>query len=90
LVEIASFETPKGRWGVSSSEAGITVIGVQRKGTITLLDIGWPSGSVSAPIILQERKKEGSTMVTTLLFVSMVAVSLFLILRIRATGQKPA
>ncbi|MBC8201295.1 MAG: hypothetical protein H8E86_04545 [Planctomycetes bacterium] len=90
LVEIASFATPKGRWGVSSSTGGITVIGVQRKGIITLIDIGWPSGSVSAPIILNERKKAGSSVVTTLLFVSMVAVSLFLILRIRATVQKPA
>jgi hypothetical protein len=89
LVEITSFATPKGRWGVSSSETGITVFGVQRKGTITLLDIGWPSGSVSEPIILQERKKAGGSMVTTLLFVSMLAVSLILILRMRSSVQKP-
>ena len=83
LVEIASFKIPKGRWGVSSSPEGITVVGVERKGTTTVLDIGWPSGSLSESIVLEERFQEDDTLLTTFLFVSMLVVSMILIIKIR-------
>ncbi len=83
LIEIASFPMPKGRWGVSSSPMGLSVVGVERKGTTTVLDIGWPSGSISEPVVLEERFRESDTLLTTVLFVSMLAVSVILILKIR-------
>jgi hypothetical protein len=90
LVTLASFEIPKGRWGVSTSPDGISVVGVQRKGETTILDIGWPSGSTSKPIILEERFPEDDTLVSTVLFVSMVIVSLILLTKIGRSSQKPA
>ena len=43
-VVIATFEIPKGRWSVVPSPEGVSVIGVERNGRSTVLDIGWPSG----------------------------------------------
>ena len=83
LVEIASFPIPKGRWAVSPSPMGLSVVGVERKGTTTVLDIGWPSGSISEPIVLEERFRENDTLFMTMLFVSMLVVSMILILKIR-------
>jgi hypothetical protein len=83
LLEIASFNIPKGRWGVSPSPEGITVVGVERKGTTTVLDIGWPSGSLSGPIVLEERFREDDTLLTSILFASMLVVSTILFFKIR-------
>jgi hypothetical protein len=88
LVEIASFRIPKGRWGVASSSTGISVVGVERNGTTTVLDIGWPSGSISSPIIFEEYLRKDGSMMMTVLFISMLAVSLILVLKIRKPVQK--
>lgn len=83
LVELASFAIPKGRWGVTSSPSGLTVAGVERNGTTTFLDIGWPSGSMSDPVVLAERFREDDTLLMTVLFISMVCVSIILLSKIR-------
>jgi hypothetical protein len=88
LVEIASFDIPKGRWGVSSSSFGLSVVGVERKGITTVIDIGWPSGAISEPIILEERVMQDDSLLVTVLFVSMLVVSIILISKIRRPVQK--
>ena len=90
LVTLASFEIPKGRWGVTTSPEGISVVGVQRKGISTVIDIGWPSGSISKPTILEERFPDDDKLLSTVLFVSMVIVSLILLTKIGRSKQKPA
>jgi hypothetical protein len=85
VVELASFSIPKGRWGVTSSSGGFVVIGVERNGTTTVRDISWPSGDLSEPIILAERFPDNDRTLMTVLFVSMVLVSLLLLSKIRRT-----
>jgi hypothetical protein len=87
-VHLATLPLPKGRWGVAPTPEGLTVIGVQRKGIITSIDIGWPSGSVAEPIVLQERFKEDDSLLVSVLFVSLVLASLLLISKIRKPLQK--
>lgn len=85
VVEVASFSIPRGRWGVAPSSNGFTVLGVERNGTTTVRDISWPSGELSDPIVLAERFLKDDTMLMTVLFVSMVLVSLILLSKIRRT-----
>ena len=51
-VEIASFAIPKGRWSTVPSPEGITVLGVERNGTLTALDLGWPSGATTGSVVM--------------------------------------
>ena len=88
FVEIASLDIPKGRWGVSSSPFGLSVVGVERKGITTVIDIGWPSGAISEPIIFEERPMQDDSLLVTVLFVSTLAVSIILISKIRRPVQK--
>ena len=87
-VHLATFPLPKGRWGAVPTSKGITVVGVQRKGIFTSFDIGWPSGTISGPIILNERIKKDDSLLFTVLFLSMVLASLLLISKIRRPVQK--
>ena len=90
-VEIASFAIPKGRWSIVPSPEGMTVLGVERNGTLTALDLGWPSGSTAGPVIMH---RSGGThpsifirypfMLPALLF------GIFLILRIRRVRSNKA
>jgi len=83
VIVLASFTVPKGRWGVTPSSNGFTVLGVERNGTTTVQDISWPSGDLSEPIVLTERFLEDDTTLMTVLFVSMVLMSFILLTKIR-------
>jgi hypothetical protein len=52
-IQISSFEIPRGRWSLLPAPTGLCVMGVERNGTVTAVDIGWPSGRLSDPIKLQ-------------------------------------
>ena len=88
LVELANFPIPKGRWGVTTSSSGFTVVGVERNGTTTVVRLGWPSGTVSDPITLTERMREDDSLLMTVLFVSMVCMSFLLLSKI-LNSRKP-
>ncbi|HIB00577.1 MAG TPA: hypothetical protein EYO31_01475 [Phycisphaerales bacterium] len=53
-IEIASFDIPKGSWSLVPSPEGITVIGVERNGTTSVLDLSWPSGITNGWVSLQQ------------------------------------
>ena len=61
-IEIATFDIPKGRWSVVPTPEGICVIGVERNGTSTVLDIGWPSGTVNDSIVFTEDTSHSTSM----------------------------
>jgi hypothetical protein len=53
-IAIASFDVPKGSWSLVPSPEGVTVVGVERNGTTSALDLGWPSGKTDAWISLHQ------------------------------------
>ena len=48
----ATFSIPKGRWSVVPSPEGLSLVSVERNGTTTVVDMGWPSGRQSPAIEL--------------------------------------
>jgi len=53
-ISIVSFDIPKGSWSLVPSPAGMTAVGVERNGTTSVLDLGWPSGKTNAWISLHQ------------------------------------
>ena len=43
---IASFQKPSGRWSIEPSPLGLTLLSVERNGTVIAKDLSWPSGMV--------------------------------------------
>lgn len=83
-VEIASCAVPKGRWTIVPSPFGLCMLGVQRNGTTTVLDIGWPSGENSdIKIMVQSEYSEISFFETYPFLLFMVACAFFLFLKFR-------
>jgi hypothetical protein len=90
-IEIATFAIPKGRWSTVPSPEGLTVIGVERNGTLTALDLGWPSGATSGSVVMHRTGDSRPSifmrypfMLPALLF------GAFLILRIRRAHSNKA
>ena len=90
-IEIAAFDIPKGRWSVVPSPQGLSVIGVERNGTTTVIDIGWPSGKTSEAIELyQDTRHLPSVFTRYPILLAALLVSVFLFLRLRRSIAKRA
>ena len=89
-VEIATFDIPKGRWSVVPTPEGICVIGVERNGTSTVLDIGWPSGTVNDSIVFTEDTSHSTSMFDRFpyLLPLLLISSLFLVIVSRRSHSK--
>lgn len=84
-VNIASFPNISGRWAVVAG-GGLHAIGVERNGTITAFDIGWPSGTTSETIVLVEQHKS----IAALEIVLLVATTcMFFIMMLSIFKAKP-
>lgn len=83
-VDIATCQVPKGRWSIVPTPVGLCMLGVQRNGTITALDIGWPSGKNSDIKILHQAEFSGPSFLETYPFLLfMVAFMIFIFLKFR-------
>jgi hypothetical protein len=87
-VDIASFEKPRGGWGVAPSTTGLSLVAVERIGTTTVIDIGWPSGDLCETIVLEEQFDSTSLIVTALTFVLPLVMMLVMLSWIRRLRQK--
>ena len=88
-VKMASFEIPAGRWSVVPSQYGCTVLGVERNGTTSALDIGWPSGDVGSSMSLDLDTSNMPSFFTKFPFlVPSMLFGIFLILRARRMRVK--
>lgn len=87
-IAITSLKKPKGRWGVARSSTGLSVVGVERIGTTTVIDIGWPSGDLSDPIVLDERKESLNPLFSILTFVAPLVMLMLMFSMIRRIRQK--
>ena len=89
-IEIASFDIPKGGWSVVSSPEGISVVGVQRNGTISVLDIGWPSGKYHEEVVLHQDMSNGLSFIDRFpfLFPALFVLFLFLLMSRRARAKR--
>jgi len=79
-IEIASFDVPKGSWSVVSSPEGLSVVGVQRNGTTTVLDIGWASGKTHAMLELRQESSSGLSFIDRFPFLVPATLVLLLFL----------
>lgn len=77
-IEIASFDIPKGSWSVVPSPEGLSVVGVQRNGTTSVLDIGWASGNTYDWIELHQDTTTGLSFIDRFPF--LIPATLVLIL----------
>lgn len=88
-IEIASFDIPKGRWSVVRSPYGCTVMGVERNGTTTVLDIGWPSGELDKTSKLRlDNSKIPSIFTRYPFLLPAMLVFFFVFLRMRRSNSK--
>ncbi len=85
LVKIASFPQPSGRWSVVEGEA-LRVIGVERNGTTTAFEIGWPSGNNTDQVELTEQFGSIEPVELTLMIVTTV---IFFVLATIILSRKP-
>ena len=84
-VHMASFQPLAGRWAIISG-GGLHAIGVERNGTTTAFDIGWPSGTTSDRIELDEQHRS----VETLEFVVMIVTTgIFIMMMFSILRRKP-
>jgi len=84
VVKIAAFQILSGRWAIISG-GGLYAIGVERNGTTTAFNIGWPSGRTSDPIELGEQ--HGSVKMVELL-VMIVTTGIFIMMMISILRRK--
>ena len=84
VVKIAAFQILSGRWAIISG-GGLHAIGVERNGTTTAFNIGWPSGRTSDPIELGEQ--HGSVKMVELL-VMIVTTGIFIMMMISILRRK--
>ncbi|MDP7009566.1 MAG: hypothetical protein QGI78_08360 [Phycisphaerales bacterium] len=87
-VTFATFPEPAGRWAVVGHDSGIQVIGVERNGTTTAMEIGWPSGQVSSPRVLTKQYGSARPLELTLMIVTSVILFIVLTLIIRGNAKK--
>jgi|ETNmetMinimDraft_26_1059896.scaffolds.fasta_scaffold69118_1 hypothetical protein len=88
-IEIGSFDVPKGRWSVVSSPQGLSVFGVERNGTTSVVDIGWPSGREGDKIELRQESIGGLSFLEKYPFlIAALLLSLFILLRSRKATLK--
>jgi hypothetical protein len=88
-IEIGSFDVPKGRWSVVASPLGISIFGVERNGTTSVVDIGWPSGREVGRIELQQEFLGGLSFLEKYPFlIAALLLSLFILLRTRTATLK--
>jgi len=88
-LEIASFDIPKGRWSVVSSPQGLSVLGVERNGRVSVVDLGWPSGSTQGSLELKQEAKETISFLEQYSFLlAAILFSLFIFLRSRRANPK--
>ncbi|MDP7006402.1 MAG: hypothetical protein QF718_09355 [Phycisphaerales bacterium] len=86
-IGIATFKVPRGRWGVVPSPDGLTVVGVERNGRTTVLDIGWPSGEVSEEIVLNEKFAGSDSVLTTVTLIIPLILFIVIVTLTRRHGQ---
>ena len=73
-VEFATFPVLAGRWAViPKHDTGLAAIWVERNGTVTTIDIGWLSRTVSKPIVLSRQHDKARGMEITLMILTTVA-----------------
>lgn len=88
-IQMASFTIPKGRWAVLPSPEGLSLMSVERNGTTTVMDINWPSGSLSPAIELTlEPLHETSFLESVALFMPMFLFAGFVYLLFRKGDAK--
>jgi len=85
LIDIASFTKPKGGWSVVESPEGLTVVGVERNGATSILDIGWPSGHMDSWIEL--KKEQQSSGLLTEQFQFLIPALLVLLIYVLMTRR---
>jgi hypothetical protein len=83
-IEIATCEVPKGRWSLVPSPLGLSMLGVERNGTTTVLDISWPSGNnIDLTVMHQAEIERASFFESYSFLLLMVVFSIFILLKIR-------
>ncbi|MBC8310460.1 MAG: hypothetical protein ISR75_01370 [Phycisphaerales bacterium] len=88
-IEIGSFDVPKGRWSVVASPLGLSILGVERNGTTSVVDIGWPSGREVGRIELKQEFLYGLSFLEKYPFlIAALLLSLFILLRTRKATLK--
>jgi len=84
-LKIASFPEPSGRWLVVEND-GLHVLGVERNGTTTAFDIGWPSGKSTEPIELTE---QFGSLETVELVLMLITTAIFFVVMVLILSRKP-
>lgn len=88
-VEFATFPVLAGRWAViPKHESGLVAIWVERNGTVTTNDIGWPSRTVSEPVVLSRQHDKAQGVEITLMIVTSFAFFILISTIIRNGSKK--
>jgi hypothetical protein len=84
-VKIATFPKLAGRWSVVEGD-GLHVLGVERNGTTTAFDIGWPSGKKTEK---KELVEQYSSIEAVELTMMIVTTAIFFVVMVLILNRKP-
>ena len=84
-MKIAVFPKLAGRWSIVEG-GGLRVLGVERSGTTTAFDVGWPSGKKTETIELTEQYGSIEALELTMLIVTTV---IFFVVMMLILSRKP-